>query len=89
MTNLCDCAFKIFIFFVILGPIVAVTAILFSLSVAFDSLVLVYFALIGWMCEIKICDCHEPFLVKGLMCPWEVLVKFFKKLKEFFTKPLC
>ena len=88
MTDFCDCAFKIFIFLVILGPIAAVTAILFSLSVVLDSLVLVYFALIGWLCEIKICNCHAPFLVKGLKCPWEALIIFFEKLKDFFTKPL-
>jgi len=89
MTNFCDCAFKIFIFFVILGPIVAVTAILFSLSVALDSLILVYFALIGWTCEIKICDCHDRFLVEGLKWPWKALIILFKRLKDFFTKPLC
>ena len=49
---------------------------------------LLYFALIGWLCELKISECHEPILVKALRSPWKILTCFFEKIKAFFSKPL-
>ena len=50
MTSDCsDCALKVFVFLLILGPIIAVTTILSASAVIFDSFVLVYFTLIGWV----------------------------------------
>ena len=89
MTSNCgDCAFKVFVFLLILGPIIAVTTILSASAVIFDSLVLVYFTLIGWVCELKICDCHGIFLVEMLKCPWRPLITFFEKIKNFYEQPL-
>ena len=50
------------------------------MSITVNVFVLLYFALIGWICEVKICDCHEEFLVEKLRCPWLILIAFAKKI---------
>ena len=87
-SDCCDCALKVFVFLLILGPIIAVTTILSASAVIFDSFVLVYFTLIGWVCELKITDCHGIFLVERLKCPWKPLITFFEKIKDFYKQPL-
>ena len=87
-SDCCDCFLKIFIFLLIIGPIIAVTSILFISAVIIDSFILVYFALIGWLCELKIWDCHDVFLVEKLRCPWKPLFTFYEKIKNFFGQPL-
>ena len=87
-TKCCDIIFKIFIFLIIIGPILGVAATLTAMSIIFNVFVLSYFALIGWICEVKICDCHGEFLVKGLRCPWLILIAFAEKIINFFKNPL-
>ena len=60
-SDCCDCALKVFVFLLILGPIIAVTTILSASAVIFDSFVLVYFTLIGWVCELKILDSNDVY----------------------------
>ena len=86
--NCCDIIFKIFIFFIIIGPILVVTATLLAMSITVNVFVLLYFVLIGWICEVKICDCHGVFLVEKLRCPWLILCAFAEKIVKFFNKPL-
>ena len=87
-TKCCEIIFKIFIFLIIIGPILGVTAILTAMSITVNVFVLSYFALIGWTCEVKICDCHREFLVEKLICPWIILCDFAEKIIKFFKKPL-
>ena len=91
MTSDCgDCALKVFVFLLILGAIIAVTTILSASAVIFDSFVLVYFALIGWLCELKIItDCHG-FSCGNVKMPLEAFnyITFFEKIKDFYKQPL-
>ena len=87
-TKCCDIIFKIFIFLIIIGPILGVTATLTAMSITVNVFVLLYFALIGWICEVKICDCHGVFLVEKLRCPWLILIAFAEKIINFFKNPL-
>ena len=87
-TKCCDIIFKIFIFLIIIGPILGVAATLTAMSIIVNVFVLSYFALIGWICEVKICDCHGEFLVDCLRCPWLILIAFAEKIINFFKNPL-
>ncbi len=87
-TKCCEIMFKIFIFLILIGPVLGVTAILIAMSITVNVFVLSYFALIGWTCEAQICDCHGEFLLKKLRCPWLILCDFATKIVEFFQKPI-
>ena len=87
-TKCCDIIFKIFIFLIIIGPILGVAATLTAMSIIVNVFVLSYFALIGWTCEAKICDCHGEFLLERLRCPWLILCDFADKSVKFFQKPI-
>ena len=87
-TKCCDIIFKIFIFLIIIGPILGVTAILTAMSITVNVFVLLYFVLFGWMCEVNICDCHGQFLIEFLRCPWLILITFAEKIINFFKNPL-
>ena len=87
-TKCCEIIFKIFIFLILIGPVLGVTAILTAMSITVNVFVLVYFALIGWTCEANICDCHGEFLLKKLRCPWLILCDFAEKIVNFFQKPI-
>ena len=50
--------------------------------------VLIYFALVGWLCELNIIELHGEFLGKSLSGPWSLLTKFYAKIKEFFRKDI-
>ena len=80
--------FKGFIFILTLVPIITITTILFIFCVIYDSFILVYFALIGWICELDISNCHGSFLVDGLKYPWKLLITFYEKLYKFFNELL-
>jgi hypothetical protein len=54
-----------------------------------DVFVLLYFSLVGWFCEIDLCNCHKEFLIEGLSNPWKPFVVFLKKIYKFFKKDLC
>ena len=87
-SDCCDCALKVVAFLLISGPIIVVTGVLFTSAILFDSLIFVYFALIGWVCELKICDCHGIFLYEKLKYPWKPLITFYEKIGDFCGQPL-
>ena len=85
-TNCLDVIFKIFITSIIIGPIIAVACILFVIGIIGNIFVLLYFAVIGWFCELEICKCkccHGKFLVEGLRKPWKPLGVYISKISDF------
>ena len=83
MTNCIDYAFRVFIFIIILAPMIISTIILFIMTFLVDTFILLYFALLGWIIEINKCSDRGCF-VDALKCPWKIMVDFFKKLETFF-----
>lgn len=89
-TNYVDIIFKIIITSFIIGPMIAVAFILFAMGIIANICVLLYFAIIGWLAELKCCDCcHEKFLIEGLRKPWKPLLTYKKVIFEFYEKPIC
>ena len=89
-TNCLDVIFKIFITSIIIGPIIAVACILFVMGIIANIFVLFYFALIGWLSELEICEFfHGKFLIEGLRKPWKPLMTYTSKIFDFYEKPIC
>ena len=83
-----DCFIKIFITPFILGPMIAAFCILLAIGIIGDILVILYFATIGWLCEIGIFGENEKCLVKGLTGPWDPFVLLLEKVGNFYSEPL-
>ena len=87
-TNCCECAIKIFIFILILGPIIIVTVVLGIIALIYNFCVLLYFVIIGWSCELGFINYHGQFLIVKLICPWFILIRFYRKILFYFSEPL-
>ena len=79
---------KIFITPFFLGPMIAGFCILLAIGIIGDTFVILYFATIGWLCEIGIFEGEEKCLVKGLTGPWEPFKYFLEKVGKFYSEPL-
>jgi hypothetical protein len=71
-----------------LGPVIAVAIILTVMAIIANIFTVLYFCLIGWFCEVGICDCHDKFIVNALSAPWIPLIEFSKKIIKFLKDPL-
>ena len=79
-----ELCFRIFLFILMLGPIIIATLILIFMSLTANIFTLVYFILFGWCCEIKLCsDPHGPFIEKTLKKPWTLIKNLFDKISDF------
>ena len=87
-SNVCDIFFKIFLFILIIGPVLAVTVLLIAMALVANAFTLLYFILLGWFCEFGICRCHDKFIIDCLKKPWNPLFIFVEKVFNFFTTPL-
>ena len=83
-TYCCECAFKIFIFILILGPIIVITGVLGIFALSYDFCIIIYFIIIGWSCELGFCYCHGQFLIYRLIYPWFFLKRFCRKINRYF-----
>lgn len=83
-----NCGLKVFLFIIMLGPVIAVAIILTVMAIIANIFTVLYFCLIGWFCEVGICDCHDKFIVKALSAPWIPLIEFSKKIILFLKEPL-
>ena len=89
-----NCGLKIFLFIIMLGPMLFVTLLLTLIGLIANSFTLLYFMLIGWICELELCEdcencdcrCHGPFIEKTLIIPYEPLKRLCKKI-SFFLCP--
>ena len=79
---------KAFLFILIIGPILAVSVLLTTMAIIANIFTLLYFVLLGWFCEVEICDCHGRFIVDALKKPWLPLICFIEKIYNFFKTPL-
>lgn len=87
-SNVCDIFFKIFLFILIIGPVLAVSVLLIAMALVANAFTLLYFILLGWFCEFGICGCHDKFIIDTLKKPWNPLFCFVEKVFNFFTNPL-
>ena len=83
-----DCGLKSFLFLLMLGPCIAIACLLFVLAIIANTFTLIFFALIGWLCETGICDCCGKFIVNALAAPWAPLLCFLEKIYQFLKSPL-
>ena len=88
--NCFDILFKIFIFILIFGPVLSVAVLLTLMALVANVFTLLYFSLIGWLCEAGICtdDCHEKFIVNALKKQWEPLFIYVEKIYNLFANPI-
>lgn len=89
----CDCfdiLFKIFIVIFIFGPVLSVAVLLILMALVANVFTLLYFSLIGWLCEAEICTngCHKKFIVNALKKPWEPLFIYAEKIYNLFANPM-
>ena len=87
-SNFFDVFLKIFLFIIIIGPVLAVSALLTAIAFVANIFTLLYFSLIGWLCEAEICECHGKFIIEALKKPWTPLYYVVKKIYKFFANPL-
>ena len=79
-----ECILRVFLFILMLGPVLVATLVLFSIAITTNCFTLIYFILFGWCCEIKICsECHGPFIEEALIKPWTLLKKLWDKISNF------
>ena len=84
-----DWGLKLFLFLLMLGPCIAIACLLFALAIIANVFTLIFFALIGWLCETGVCDCcWGKFIVDSLAAPWTPLLCFLEKIYQFLRKPL-
>ena len=81
--------FNIFVFLILLWPLILVLIVLLLYAIIADLSVMLYFITFGWIGEIN-CEycCHGLFLVKGLSSPWKPLFILFENFRYFFNKGL-
>lgn len=65
-----------------------VTILLTVMAIVTNLILISYFALCGWLCEVKIINCHGKFIVDGIKKPWKPLKMYLTKIYDFFSKPL-
>ena len=87
-SNACDIFFKVFLFVLIVGPVLVVAVLLVAMALVANAFILLYFILLGWFCEFGICKCHDKFIIDCLKKPWNPLFIFVAKVFNFFTTPL-
>ena len=83
-----NCVLKIFVSILLLIPVLVVSILLSVLAIIVNCFTIIYFILIGWTCEVKICVCccHGPFIEGALKCPWNLLINFWKKICNFLCE---
>ena len=85
----CHCFLKIFLFLLIIGPMLIPFFILLSFGIIANILIMIYFVLFGWLCEIEIVGCHGKFLSESLSKPWYPLKSFLEALCKFCDMDFC
>ena len=85
----CQCIFKIFLFVLMLGPMLIPLTILLVCGLIANIVIIIYFALIGWICEAGLLDWHEKFIAESLSKPWYPLKSFFNAICKFCDTDLC
>ena len=84
-----QCIFKIFLFLLMLGPMLIPLTILLVCGLIANIVIIIYFSLIGWICEAGLLDWHEKFIAESLSKPWYPLKSFFTAICNFFDTDLC
>jgi len=85
----CIILFKIFVFLILLGPLIIAVLALLLMAIIADIFVMIYFTTFGWIGEIGYKGCiHGEFLVKALSSPWKPLFILFLKVYYLFNQGL-
>ena len=65
------------------------TTILLVCGLIANIVIIIYFSLIGWICEAGLLNWHEKFIAESLSKPWYPLKSFFTAICNFFDTDLC